>query len=87
MWVSSVQVVPVVERLNVSCTLGPPGYQLLYALGLVNDVPDPLHVHAWLDMHQGERFGLVLAHAQELLEGPADEQSGFLDLLERLLQV
>jgi hypothetical protein len=38
-------------------------------------------------MHQGERFGIVVAHAQDLLEGPAEEQSGFLDLLERLVQV
>ena len=65
----------------------PAGYQLLHALGLMSDVPDPHHAHAWLEMHQGERFGLVMTHVQELLEGPAEEQAGFLDMLERLLQV
>ncbi len=65
------------------------GNQILAALGLTSDQPDPLHVLAWLEERGQERFGIVLAHAQELLgQGAAgDGQAEFLEFVERMLQV
>jgi len=56
-------------------------------LGLISDVPDTQHLLAWLEGRPRERFGIVLTHIQELLTAPAEEQQGFLDLLDNILHV
>lgn len=56
-------------------------------LGLVSDVPDIQALLAWLEGRPRERFGIVLTHVQELLSAPAEEQHGFLDLLDNILHV
>eukprot|EP00775_Hariotina_reticulata_P003910 gene3910-4164_t len=61
------------------------GQQLMAGLGLISDVPDTQHLLAWLEGRPRERFGIVLTHIQELLTAPAEEQQGFLDLLDNIL--
>lgn len=56
-------------------------------LGLISDVPDTQQLLAWLEGRPRERFGIVLTHVQELLSAPAEEQHGFLDLLDNILHV
>jgi hypothetical protein len=56
-------------------------------LGLTSDVPDTQQLLAWLEGRPRERFGIVLTHVQELLSAPAEEQQGFLDLLDNILHV
>lgn len=63
------------------------GYQLLLALGLCTDQPDRMHVLAWLEDCNQDRFGIVIAHAQELLTPPTEEQGLFLDYLDQMVQV
>ncbi|WIA36602.1 hypothetical protein OEZ86_007890 [Tetradesmus obliquus] len=61
------------------------GQQLMTGLGLTSDVPDTQQLLAWLEGRPRERFGIVLSHVQELLSAPAEEQQGFLDLLDNIL--
>lgn len=56
-------------------------------IGLISDVPDTQQLLAWLEGRPRERFGLVLTGVQELLSAPAEEQHGFLDLLENIIHV
>jgi hypothetical protein len=63
------------------------GQQLMTGLGLTSDVPDTQQLLAWLEGRPRERFGIVLTHVQELLSAPAEEQQGFLDLLDNILHV
>jgi hypothetical protein len=60
---------------------------LVHRLGLTSEASDPSAVLAWLEGQGRGRIGLVVVQARELLEGPAEEQRGFMDWLERLLQV
>lgn len=76
-------------RLCTCCRPHSPtaGQQLLYALGLTSDVPDPQQLLAWLEGRPRERCGIVITHAQELLSGPAEEQREFLQLIDNILHV
>jgi hypothetical protein len=60
---------------------------MLSCLGLLSDAPDPAQLLAWLESRSGDRFGIVLAHTDRLMGGPADDQAGMLDLIDRMLQV
>lgn len=69
------------------CPLLLAGQQLMTGLGLTSDVPDTQQLLAWLEGRPRERFGIVLTNVQELLNAPAEEQQGFLDLLDNILHV
>jgi hypothetical protein len=76
-----------VLTLLACCPYCPAGQQLMTGLGLTSDVPDTQQLLAWLEGRPRERFGIVLTHVQELLSAPAEEQQGFLDLLDNILHV
>jgi hypothetical protein len=59
---------------------------MLSCMGLITDAPDPSQLLAWLESRSGERFGIVLTHTDRILGGPADDQAGLLDLVDRMLQ-
>ena len=61
------------------------GMQLLGALGLLTDAPDPSQLLAWLESRSGERFGIVVAHTGQIMSGPADDQAALLELVDRML--
>jgi hypothetical protein len=63
------------------------GMQILSCLGLISDAPDPAQLLAWLESRSGERFGIVLAHTDKIMGGTADDQSGLMELVDRMLQV
>ena len=63
------------------------GLQILSCLGLITDTPDVAQLFAWLESRGGERFGIVLAHTEKIMGGAADDQSGLIELVERMLQV
>ncbi|KAI8464297.1 MAG: hypothetical protein J3K34DRAFT_120548 [Monoraphidium minutum] len=62
------------------------GVQLLACTGLITDAPDPSQLLAWLESRSGERFGVVVAHTDRIMGGPADDQAGLLDFVDRMLQ-
>lgn len=63
------------------------GQQLMAGLGLIGDVSDTQQLLAWLEGRPRERLGIVLTHVQDLIMAPAEEQQGFLDLLDNILHV
>lgn len=63
------------------------GQQLMAGLGLVTDLSDTQQLLAWLEGRPRERFGIVLTNVQDLVMAPAEEQQGFLDLLDNILHV